>query len=1285
MRRAYIFVLLVFAFSFLAGAGTYPYTQQPMSRSNILSRAHLFWRLHWYCSEDNAYGTSITGATCPYGTDHGWKDTMPYCWGGDDDVYEFLEKMTAGKGAGDRNTSSSSPYHTGQVGSVDCSGYVSQLWRSGRYTTASFPNITHNVGWENLAPGDAINRTGHIRLNVQYPTNDGTILVYESTGFGWQMQYRTLAYDDSYYGVRYFHVSERPSLIALQQNASDGVRVKWYGDIGTGYNDPGSGFSIYYKTPGGTWTQAHDRLDGHIIEADVNGLHAGQLYYFEVRAHKPGGVTTHSNIVPVIIKDGPFYESAMKPVLLIDGYERYIRDESTNPHSLLTHFGQALDSAGVSFDFADNVMVSRELLSLDDYETVIWMHGMEASADRSFNHVEMDYVIRFLENGGNLFVSGSEIGWDMINREPDIDNLGALDKQELRSFSGFYNNYLKADYVGDGVNGNGYQAAGLSDTIFDGLTINFDDGTHGTYNARWADRIQSYGGGTLNLQYTTGHYGGIEYRGSFGDSDREGKLVYMAIPFETIYPQSSADQVMQRIMDFFLEPVELPFEDNFDDEDDSPYHLSVTPSSIHPDNHAFERNFDYTQLPAPQLTVPEGGNQRALKMEANAYDGEVQWIEAEIGDGTWTDYSVEWWQNNWIDTQASNTTEFAGIGVRTNGFDSGYYFLVRSNTSDVWGSYVNIYRSFPGVVSPVHQSETSANNIERVFFKRGSNTSWADSPLVNINPVPGGDPIGVTNIWAHYKVSVEQDQISFYINDMENPVWTYQDPDPYLSGNVMLVLDSPWAGTTNGHDKVLSLFENIKIHPLKVAPPVFSPSPGTYTSPQDVTVSCSTPDATIHYTTDGSDPWTSPTAQSGNIGEDVQISVAMNTLKEIRAYAAHEEWNDSEETSGTYIVQAALTGLEIEGPAILGVNSSYQYNARAFYTDGTDSLVSADWELIFPGTEELFSDDFDYTDQAAFESAWTPDGSGSLELTTDQFRSAKSVSQDNTARANYYDLPASYQGGDNSPLVFEFWMYDSAPEMTVARQFISLAAYSGESWGSGSLENMLALGLHPPSGEYYNARILYGGDGWVLTSAGRSEGWHKMTMKIFSSRVEFYVDDTLAYEGGYTVPATGWNSIRLGSGLSSTDDFTVYYDDIVLYREVEVTDTLAEIDSSGLLTTASEPGEGTLSASYTQGGITRTDSMDIIISSDTGELSVTISPQQAIDAGAQWSIDAGETWFDSGTQELNIGTYTIIFKEIEGWKAEPEEITGVEIHKDTLTSESTTYSQKTIVSEWYLY
>jgi YD repeat-containing protein len=53
----------------------------------------------------------------------------------------------------------------------------------------------------------------------------------------------------------------------------------------------------------------------------------------------------------------------------------------------------------------------------------------------------------------------------------------------------------------------------------------------------------------------------------------------------------------------------------------------------------------------------------------------------------------------------------------------------------------------------------------------------------------------------------------------------------------------------------------------------------------------------------------------------------------------------------------------------------------------------------------------------------------------------------------------------------------------------------------------------------------------------------------------------------------------------------------------------------------------------------------------TGSLKVTITPQDAVTAGAQWSVDGGKTWQASGTTVANVpvGSCTITFKDVPGW------------------------------------
>lgn len=78
------------------------------------------------------------------------------------------------------------------------------------------------------------------------------------------------------------------------------------------------------------------------------------------------------------------------------------------------------------------------------------------------------------------------------------------------------------------------------------------------------------------------------------------------------------------------------------------------------------------------------------------------------------------------------------------------------------------------------------------------------------------------------------------------------------------------------------------------ATPIFSLDEGTYEGAQSVTISCSTTDATIYYTTDGSTPTTSSSVYSA------AIPVAADMT--IKAYAVKDGSNDSEVATAAYTI-----------------------------------------------------------------------------------------------------------------------------------------------------------------------------------------------------------------------------------------------------------------------------------------------------------------------------------------------------------------------------------------------
>ena len=93
----------------------------------------------------------------------------------------------------------------------------------------------------------------------------------------------------------------------------------------------------------------------------------------------------------------------------------------------------------------------------------------------------------------------------------------------------------------------------------------------------------------------------------------------------------------------------------------------------------------------------------------------------------------------------------------------------------------------------------------------------------------------------------------------------------------------------------------------QAAMPVFKPSPGTYPSAQQVTISSTTSGAIIYYTIDGSTPTTSSSKYTG--------PVTISTTKTLKAIATAPNLTNSAVASGLYTIQTATAARPSFSPA----------------------------------------------------------------------------------------------------------------------------------------------------------------------------------------------------------------------------------------------------------------------------------------------------------------------------------------------------------------------------------
>lgn len=234
---------------------------------------------------------------------------------------------------------------------------------------------------------------------------------------------------------------------ALAKNWKDGValpvapNLRWLGDDANGktanaaWDDvPGAtGYLVWRSKDGRSWDRADARYVKKLTHRMVGFEGTGRIFV-RVTAWNDVGESVPSSVFGCSLSDDG------ADTLLVDANDRYTdAPVPENPlsfgHDALVLHVEALDDT-CRFDSGSNEEALDGDLSLAKYGNLIVALGRESTTDETFSTLEQEALRDFVTDGGGLFVSGAEIGYDLAGEGTPED-------------AAFANDVLHIDYVAD--------------------------------------------------------------------------------------------------------------------------------------------------------------------------------------------------------------------------------------------------------------------------------------------------------------------------------------------------------------------------------------------------------------------------------------------------------------------------------------------------------------------------------------------------------------------------------------------------------------------------------------------------------------------------------------------------------------------------------------------------------------------------------------------------------------------------------------------------------------------
>jgi hypothetical protein len=318
-----------------------------------------------------------------------------------------------------------------------------------------------------------------------------------------------------------------PELVSLIGNESNHWELKWL------QNDSSdqAGYTLMYSYDTDNWS-IESEISSSLMETDTHYVYEGfpnqTTIYFRLNAYDDAPFINYSEPSDAY---GVRLSDTGEDVLIVDGFDRtngYWLDPS---HTFVYQYATILTEFNLAFNTCSEDAIVANGISLGDYATVIYLLGDESGENKALSPEEQEALKSYLQHGGNLIISGSEIGNDLVAKGSEEDQA-------------FFQNYLKSEFFADSAES--LLLAGEEGTIFE----NYSGEIRPPLGTLYKSDIISPAGSEKILNFTSSAGAGIYFSGMFEGGSSPGQVVHFSFPIELLNDEERKD-LLERVLNLF--------------------------------------------------------------------------------------------------------------------------------------------------------------------------------------------------------------------------------------------------------------------------------------------------------------------------------------------------------------------------------------------------------------------------------------------------------------------------------------------------------------------------------------------------------------------------------------------------------------------------------------------------------------------------------------------------------------------------------------------------------------